>query len=156
MKSVLEAVLSALNRIKATSQPIKYLVFLDENLPFVDLPGSVTIKAQDFGTGVGDEDLWKTLLQASKGFVSVLVISADNDFSELSLRHIWSIYKSKGVIENPIEVINLNRLNKRSLRSLGIKRTVAQSKRRQKIKVIKYVYREWFNSKQKNKKNLNV
>lgn len=152
MRSVIEVVLSALNRIKLSPQSVNYLVFLDENLPFVNLSGSLIVTAKDFGSGAEDKELWKGLLELSKGFVAVLIISADRDFTRLSLDYNWRAYKkadSFGGSESKIEVIDLNQLSKRYLRSLGIKKPVAQSKRRQKIKAIKGVYGEWLNSRQK-------
>jgi len=144
MKSVIDVVLPALNRIKSSRQPIKYLVLLDENLPFIHLPGSVTVAAKDFGEGVADIDLWTSLLEVSDNFSAILVISADHDFANLLLDYKVNSYKSKNPCGNiSVEVIDLNQLSKRYLRRLGVKRPVAQSGRRKKISVIKNVYREW-------------
>ena len=145
MKPVLDIVLSVLAKIKPSSQPIKYLVFLDENLPAVDLPGSLTLTAKDLGPGSDDKELWESLLQAGEAFAAILIISADHDFAKLSLQHKWDRYKSCEPDSNKvsIEVIDLNQVGKKFLRPLGLKRPVAQSRKRQKVRVIKYVYGQW-------------
>ncbi len=139
MKSLFEIVRFSLSKLNFNRSHIKYLVLLDENLPLVHLDGSLVLGARDFGRGISDKDLFLYLEEATKGFKRVLIISADHDF--VSIRFNKKLNGDK--ISHAMDIIDLNLLCKRDLRRMGIKKPVAQSSRREKVRAIKKVYQEW-------------